>query len=321
MSKSIELVGQEIVELYNEIKDHDNLSRAYGFEEREDDIEAKRLSLVQHGCITPVQIVEGPKGRRVIAGNTRIAAACRIVQGRIATETDPGYESDFGFRLPAIVFEEGEVKEERVRAGVDNLAVSQLSDIDLAHIVKKNKDEGISYGETARKLGIKDPNKPGAVVKLLRLPEWFKKAIHQGLVATSVGLFYLSLEGDAKAAVAEALKAAIEKGKGLTLKQCEKIAEGLTEGEGGGEGGDGDEGEEDEGKDEGKKPRKVAEITEALETLRADLKSESEFAQSDAKQARCEKALQLLATLKKFVDGTAGYDALLKRAFASFDLD
>mgnify|MGYP001399024725 CR=1 FL=1 len=317
MSKSIELVGQEIVDLFNEIKDHDNLSRAYGFEEREADIEAKRLSLVQHGCITPVQIVEGPKGRRVIAGNTRIAAAARIVQGRIATETDPGYESDFSFRLPVIVFEDGEIKEERVRAGVDNLAVSQLSDIVLAVIVKKNKEDGISYGETARKLGIKDPNKPGAVVKLLRLPEWFKKAIHNGIVATSVGLFYLDLEGEAKTAVAEALKAAIEKGKGLTLKQCEKIAEGPTEGEG----GDGDEGEEDEGKDEGKKPRKVAELTEALETLRADLKSESEFAQSDAKQARCEKALQLLATLKKFVDGTAGYDALLKRAFASFDLD
>lgn len=314
MSKSIELVGQEIVELYNEIKDHDNLSRAYGFDKREAEIEAKRLSLIEHGCITPVQIVVGPNGRRVIAGNTRIAGAARIVQG-------VNCESNFEFRLPAIVFEEGEVPNERIRAAVDNLAVSSLSDIDLAKIVKANKDDGISYSESARKLGITDPNKPGAVVKLLRLPAWFQQAIHDGLVATSVGLFYLGLEGEAKTAVAEALKAAIAKGKGLTLKQCEKIAEGPTEGEGSGEGGDGDEGEEDEGKDEGKKPRKVAEITEALETLRADLKSEGEFAQSDAQQARCEKALQLLATLKKFVDGTAGYDALLKRAFASFDLD
>lgn len=336
MSKSIQFHGQEIINLFAILNQDENVARAYTTSEREEQVAAKEASLRTNGQVSPVQLQEdGKGGYHPIAGLTRIAAAARIVDGYTVTppEAKEGEAVTAPFLVPpvpdftltAIVFSADELTplERSLRCIIDN-QVEAPSDIDLGRSIQSLvKEHGLTLTAAGEKLNLSDPNKPGQCIKLLSLPQWFQDAIHAGLVASSVGLFYLKLKGKGKEAVKEALQAALEKGKSLTVKQATKIAAKAEEEveEAGGEGGEGkgDDGEDDDDDKPVKLP--IKEVETGIATLVADLKSATAAVQSEGAIKRGEAATKLFQSLDRWLHGKCSYDTLISNALKTFDIE
>lgn len=336
MSKEVVFHGQEIVNLLKGLNQGLNVARAYTVEERESSVIEKEASLRANGQISPVQLQEdNHDGYYPITGLTRIAAAARIVEGTLQTIKDEetgeektiGHEPDPTFQLKAIVYKLDELSEvdRAVRCVVDN-QVESPSDIDLGRAVAYfTKELGLTFVECSARLGLTDPNKAPACLKLLSLPQWLQDAIHKGQVATSVGLFYHKLKGKAKSAVGEALKAAIENEKSLTLKQVQKLATAAEEeASAGGDGeGEGDGGDEDGDSEEETPVRRlpITEVEEGFTTLLADLKSQARSLQTEEAIARAEKATKVAASLDRWLHGECSYNTLLANVLKAFDVE
>jgi hypothetical protein len=337
MSKRIVFKGQEILDLFAGLNQDENVARAYNTADRKAQVEAKEASLRANGQVSPIQLQEDGKGWYIpIAGLTRIAAAARIVDGYTVTppEAKEGEAVTAPYLVPpqpeftldAIVFGADELTplERSLRCIIDN-QVEAPSDIDLGRSIQSLvKEHGLTLTACGEKLGISDPNKPGQCIKLLSLPEWFKDAIHAGLVASSVGLFYLKLKGEAKAAVKKALEAALEKGKSLTLKQATKIATEAEEAvedeaEEGGEGGEG--GGDDDEKDDAPVKLPIKEVETGIATLVADLKSATAACQTEAAIKRGEAAVKLFQSFDRWIHSKATYDTLVTNVLKTFDIE
>lgn len=229
--------------------DSDNISRAFGLDERATEVVQRAIDLFDNGQTQPVRCFIGPEGHpHVYIGHTRAAAVALIREGFQVptgeTETVPVEGGEEGqteerpvyrtihepdFPLLYTVDEDLTPEEADVRSVADNFQNNKPNDLDLATAAKVLQDR---YSYTDAKvtaiLGVSDPFKIGRVKKLLRAPKYIQEAVHEGKLATATAIEALEATGEAKTAANKVIKEGLEKGKAPTQVQVRRAIEGAT---------------------------------------------------------------------------------------------
>lgn len=181
------------------------------------DVESLCASIREHGLLQPVVLRKTGRGYEVVAGHRRLRAA-----------------REAGLRqVPAVVTECSDV-EAAVLGLVENLQREGLSPVEEAEAYRRILEEfHLTQEELARRLGLSQATVANRL-RLLRLPEEVRAALHRGTITERHGRALLRLEDEGE--IVRVFRLVTE--GGLRVQDTERLVERIL---GAGKGGGGDE--------------------------------------------------------------------------------